>query len=75
MIFGQMRLLRSQKIDVIGRLAGSVAHGINDLLTIIKWRCALDLLNYQQEDQMKKILRRLATHRIVRLISLVSYQV
>jgi len=46
----QARLLHSQKVEVVGRLAGGVAHDFNNLLTVILGNCSFLLNDIPKSD-------------------------
>ncbi len=51
------RLLQSQKIETVGRLAAGVAHDFNNLLTVISGYTVLALDHLQEDDSLRRPLQ------------------
>lgn len=51
--FLESELVRSQKMEAIGRLAGGITHDFNNLLTAIDGYCELALLKLGKPDQVR----------------------
>jgi hypothetical protein len=56
----EQRLLQSQKLESVGRLAGSVAHDFNNLLTIINGYAHLVLAEMGPQDNMRDSMEELS---------------
>jgi two-component system, cell cycle sensor histidine kinase and response regulator CckA len=65
----EQQLIHAQKMEAIGRLAGSVAHDFNNLLTVIRSYADMSLLEVHDNDSLTHDLReiRLAADRAARL--------
>lgn len=50
------RFMQAQKMESVGRLAGSVAHDFNNLLTGIQGNISLAMMELQEEDPLFEIL-------------------
>jgi two-component system cell cycle sensor histidine kinase/response regulator CckA len=57
----EVRIQQSQKMDVIGRLAGGMAHDINNLLTIMNGCCELLLEQLHSDDPRHALVRETAS--------------
>ncbi len=50
------QLIQSQKMDVVGKIAGSVAHDFNNLLTAINGYAEIALIKISQDDPVRENL-------------------
>jgi PAS domain S-box-containing protein len=56
----QQRLLESQKMEAVGRLAGGIAHDFNNLLTIILGQARLALDQPSREEEVRAALEEIS---------------
>jgi PAS domain S-box-containing protein len=65
----ELQLIHSQKMEAIGRLAGSVAHDFNNLLTVIGSYADIGLMQVREGDPLSRELREIgqASERAARL--------
>jgi len=52
----EQQLIHSQKMDAIGTLAGGIAHGFNNMLSVIIGYSDFLLMKLEQDDEMYKII-------------------
>lgn len=65
----ETQFLQSQKMETVGRLAGSIAHDFNNLLTILMGYSQLSLLGLKEDNPLKGNLQEIksATERAAQL--------
>ena len=56
----EQQLLQSQKLQSVGRLAGSIAHDFNNLLTVINGYAHLVLAGLESKDPMRESMEELS---------------
>jgi PAS domain S-box-containing protein len=66
------KIIESQKMEAINRLAGGVAHDFNNLLTVIKGYCELGLLKVSKPDPLFQNFEQI--HRATERASLLTNQ-
>ena len=65
----ETQFLQSQKMETVGRLAGGIAHDLNNLLTVLSGYSQLSLIDIKEDDPLKGNLQEIksATERAARL--------
>lgn len=65
----ETQFLQSQKMETVGRLAGGIAHDLNNLLTVLSGYSQLSLLELKEDDPLKGNLQEIksATERAAQL--------
>jgi len=53
----QEQLLRSQKLETVGRLAGGIAHDFNNVLTVVTGYCEMLLARVEESDPTKEAVQ------------------
>ena len=65
----ETQFLQSQKMETVGRLAGGIAHDLNNLLTVLSGYSQLSLIDIKEDDPLKGNLQEIksATERAAQL--------
>jgi PAS domain S-box-containing protein len=65
----ETQFLQSQKMETVGRLAGGIAHDLNNLLTVLSGYSQLSLIDIKEDDPLKANLQEIksATERAAQL--------